>query len=288
MALLLRLLRVARLRPSAPITSLGQATGVSTAFDSNVPTIRCQTTAAATTPLIDQHSVDPRKVTQAERADSFQQVYAELVAQLDHLTQHTRPRRSRLANTINFVSTVEAAQRLPELVAKWRSGQLQIDQTTTNNLVYRCCQAGAPKIALRLLSDRITYGLRPSLEYFHRLMRCFGQEAMTHGIKDQNEYQPFQCFKAVDRMFLTFGLMECYGLKPNTETFSILVEHCAPLSDKESFRRASVAAAEAMAVSPPMLSLQALEALREASDRHGEVSKRNYLDKLIQEASSQL
>ncbi|KAJ1971182.1 hypothetical protein H4R35_005416 [Dimargaris xerosporica] len=286
MAPLLPLLRAVRLRPYSPIALLGQTNGVSAAFKSNLTTIRCQTTAA-TTPLVDQPFIDPKKVTSAERAVYFQQVYTELMAHLDRLTQHTRPRRSRLGHAIDFVSTAEAAQKLPELVVKWRAGLLPINQTATNNLIYRCCQADAPKVALRMLSDRVTYGLQPSLEYFHLLMRRFGEDALSNGIKDQGEYQPFQCFKAVDRMFLTFGLLECYGLKPSTETFSILIERCAPLSDKESFRRASVAAAEAMAASPPMLSLHALQALREASDRHGEVTKRNYLDKMIQEASFQ-
>ncbi|KAJ1910938.1 hypothetical protein IWQ60_010385 [Tieghemiomyces parasiticus] len=82
-------------------------------------------------------------------------------------------------------------------------------------------------------------------------------------------------------MFRAFALPEFYQLAYDATSYSILIRYCVQAATDESYRRASVAAAEATQFDPPLITEEAAILLRDACKARGEHDKASYLNQVI-------
>ncbi|KAJ1977376.1 hypothetical protein H4R33_006228 [Dimargaris cristalligena] len=221
----------------------------------------------------------PEKLPKEQCVEHFNKAITDLTEVLAQVTPHTHPPHSRLNNLVNFVPDAAAAARLPALVRTWRAEGLPITPYTTNTLIFRCAQVGAPKVALTLLQDRAMYGQRPTANYLHHLMRAFGEQAVA--ISRAEPFQPDAYFAALDNMFRTFALFEYYELEPNVESYSTLVKYCCEGPSKEAFRRAAATVSEAVSFATPMIDRETALKFQEACTTHGDTEKRAYIESIL-------
>ncbi|KAI9499800.1 hypothetical protein BX070DRAFT_83711 [Coemansia spiralis] len=168
-----------------------------------------------------------------------------------------RPKKSALHWLVMNANSREELDMAVELHEPWRMQMYTITQATAQIWSESCIRLNQPSVFLHLLLDRWRYRLLPISYTLARFIRFLGSIAA----QDNKE-------SVLDDAFRVFALYPYYNVPYDAAAYGALVEACLAVGSEEAWRRALVAAEEAIACD--LVTREALELLAARSGERGE------------------
>ncbi|KAJ2777373.1 hypothetical protein GGI15_004527 [Coemansia interrupta] len=166
-----------------------------------------------------------------------------------------QPKKSTLHWILLNAETKEELDMALQLTYEWRMSMKTITQATAQIWSEACIRLNYPEPFLTMLMDRWKYRQLPipyTMARFIKFLGSFGSE------------------ERLDDAFRVFALYPYYQLKHDAMAYGALVEACCEVNTDEAWRRALVVSEETLANDPPMITLEALQALEKRSSERGE------------------
>ncbi|KAJ2805005.1 hypothetical protein H4R21_001423 [Coemansia helicoidea] len=214
--------------------------------------------------------LDPNSPPENVRKELWQ-LYVATLRRVDQNAAHPPRRRVLHWILLNANSKAELDMALT-LTEHWRRNMFPITQATTHIWAQACIRINYPEPFIAMLMDRWKYRQLPVVQTVVVFTRYLGAQAaaayaQSTGAGDEMAARGDQL---LDDVFRVFGLLPYYDVPCGPAIYGALVEACCAVNTEEAWRRALIASEEALAVNPPNLTRDALQALEARSRGRGE------------------